>query len=133
MNKTFKKIFLLIIILSFSSCKKSEFENQLMNPDKQWCYISDNKYNPKSIITFYMKFYPNGDFENRHVLDNTKHMYIDGQVKDCYWKYSKNDSILELCELKYKILNYEKDTIHLLALKDNFKCLFINYNPKQKK
>ncbi len=30
---------------------------------------------------------------------NTKHMYIDGQVKDCYWKYSKNDSILELCEL----------------------------------
>jgi len=133
MNKTFKKIFLLIIILSLSSCKKSEFENQLMNPDKQWCYISDNKYNPNSIISYYMKFYPNGDFENRHLLDNTKHMYIDGQVKDCHWKYSKNDSILELCELKYKILKYEKDTIHLLALKDNFKCLFINYNPKQKK
>ncbi|MBP1223203.1 hypothetical protein [Flavobacterium sp. 1355] len=101
-----------------------------MNADKKWCYISDNKYNPKSIIIFYMKFYPNGDFENRHLSSNEKHMFIDGQVKDCSWKYSKNDSILELCDSKYKILNYEKDTIRLLALKDNFKCMFINYNPR---
>jgi len=80
-----------------------------------------------------MRFYPNGDFENRYISNNQKHIFIDGQVKDCNWKYSENDSILELCDSKYKILKYEKDTIHLLSLKDNFKCLFINYQPQKRK
>ena len=126
-----KKIFFLSIIITFSSCEKSEFENLLSNPDKKWCYINNNKYDKNSIINWYMKFYTNGDFENLSVTNNQKLILLDGQYKDCFWKYSKNDSILELCDSQYKILKYEKDTIHLMALKDNFKCLFINYNPKK--
>ncbi|MFB9076047.1 hypothetical protein ACFFLS_14010 [Flavobacterium procerum] len=80
-----------------------------------------------------MKFHPNGDFENRYISNGQKHIFIDGQVKDCKWKYVEKDSILELCDSKYKILKYEEDTIHLLTLKDKFKCLFINYNPKNEK
>jgi len=126
-----KKIFLIIILTTFLSCEKSEFENLLINPNKKWSYVSNNKFNKNMRIVFYSKFYPNGDYENLFIETNEKHILLDGNSKDCHWKYSKKDSILELCERTFKIFKYEKDTIHLLELKDNFRSIFINYSSKE--
>jgi hypothetical protein len=127
-----KKIFLLsLMILTLSSCKKSEFENLLLNPHKKWSYINNSKYNRNSIALFYMKFYENGDFENRYTASDQKHILLDGEQRDCYWSYSEKDSILELCDYTYKILEYQKDTIRLIEVKNNFKCLFVNHASKK--
>ncbi|MCP2028618.1 hypothetical protein L1276_003788 [Flavobacterium sp. HSC-32F16] len=58
-----KRILPIIIAVSFSSCKKSEFEYLLINPDKKWSYVSSNTFNPNSIVSFYMEFHPNGDLD----------------------------------------------------------------------
>lgn len=73
-----------------------------------------------------MEFGPNGEYKNRHISNDEEYVLLDGKEESCTWKYSKTDSILDICQYKFKVLKYGSDTIHLLEMKNNFKALFIN-------
>ncbi len=128
-----KRILLFFLILTLFSCKKSEFENLLIKPDKKWVYINDEKINPNLKMLFYMKFEKNGECYNYFLSNNQKSVHVDGHHKQDKWKYSEKDSVLKIQDYyNFKILKFTKDTIYLLDLKYNNKALFVNSESKKK-
>ena len=127
-----KRILLFCLTLTLFSCKKSEFENLLINPDKKWVYINDEKLNPNSEMVFYMKFEKNGECGNYFLSNNHKDVDFERLHKQDKWKYSEKDSVLKIKDyFNFKILKFTNDTIYLLNLKYNNKALFVNSGSKK--
>lgn len=127
-----KSILLFCLTLTLFSCKKSEFENLLINPDKKWVYINDEKINPNSKMIFYMKFEKNGECNNYFLSNNQKNVDLEGLHKQDKWKYSEKDSVLKIQDyFNFKILKFTNDTIYSLNLKYNNKALFVNSGSKK--
>jgi hypothetical protein len=119
------KILLLLITLTFFSCKKSEFEILLINSSKKWIYVENPKEH--SVQTFYIKFEKNGNSDNYFLSNNQKNIFIDGTHEQGSWKYSEKDNILEIHNYyKFKILKFSKDTIYLYELNNKHKAFLIN-------
>ncbi|PBJ11909.1 hypothetical protein [Flavobacterium sp. ACN6] len=123
------KILLLgMLFLLLNSCKNKD-ELGLTNPTKKWVYYNyEKKYekNNGSFIT-YLKFEDNGKCTN-FFFDKNEGQY--GAAMN--WKFTTNDSILNISDNKYLILKVYKDSILMKDLKYSRNVKLLNWNVIEK-
>lgn len=129
-----KAIFYIIIVPIFfaTSCKnKSNLELSLLDKDKKWVYINQEKFELNSINHgFYIEFKDNGTCRNCSIIDDSPPIDIHGGSSNGTWDFVKKDNSLIVFGHEFKVLKIQNDTISLLRKEDNWKALFVNHSSK---
>lgn len=112
---------LLFFIVFFSSCieQQDEFKKILVGQKNYWIYyrFPNEQLNKNSFRVFACtKFYLNNTFEGYHVNGEVleKDFYLDKQKIDKNWSYNKSDSAFNIESLRFKVIQYQRDTITLI-------------------
>lgn len=121
------KILLLIVVSILISCKKRD-ELGLINPIKKWVYFdSDKNYNKDNMrFLTYLKFDDNGKCMNIFFSGNQYNGSMD-------WRFTENDSILEISDKRLLVLKIYNDSILMKDLKYNRQVKMLNWNVLPKK
>ena len=98
-------------------------EDTLTDQSKRWVYVDNEKFNPNSIVSTYIRFYTDQRCENIWFKGNKKYEFGDHGT----WEYSTQDSLLKVFNREFKVLNVGPDTISVKYKDEDFKAIFINY------
>ena len=94
----------------------------LCDEKKRWIYIDNEKYNPNSIATVYVRFHQDGTCQNMWLKDNRKYDFDKADT----WKYSRQDSLLTVFGHEFKVQWGQPDTISLMRTDNGFRTLLVN-------
>ncbi|WP_264530890.1 hypothetical protein [Flavobacterium sp. N502540] len=116
------KILLLPLFFILISCKNRD-ELGLTNPVKKWVYFDSDKKFDKDSIKFltYLKFDANGKCVNLFFSGNQYNSSMD-------WKFTKDDSILEISDKRFLVQKIYKDSILMKDLKYNRPVKMLNWS-----
>ena len=112
------KLYFFSILLFFYSCKQeSDFTSNYLCK-YNWLFVEDI-HNKKIFFTEYHVFDKNGSWDQRVIKTNERYL---GKI----YKWSFDNNYLYLAdEFRFKIINYNKDSIVMLNDK-NKKVYFVN-------
>lgn len=121
-----KKIAIIFLLLCMASCKKTEVEKLLTNPDKKWVYLEAENVFHERVATFYMQFNEDNSCNDRYLSNGLILTLVDGPPDNSNWHYDEEKKIIDICGFKFYLTKFTPDTIYLTKLKDQNKFWLVN-------
>lgn len=120
MKKVFT--FFLIILICYSCTKKnSKFERELTS--NKWYYYTEWKISQKVDFYGYTVFYSDGKYKDFSSLSETEIVPFEERSEYKTWLYDNKEKIFSFNSSRYRVVNFKNDTIYLINISDNFKCM----------